>query len=145
MSVSEEIHLLRVDDAHNSIEESDTSDSDDDVEVVSSFDTRENELVDMSNYLRIDSFGQPNANHDDPSAPGLMIGDTCSESDSKNEDPPADCSRGCSDSTTVSSSSLSLLPTPTTNDTLVVNTSGTSERKRRQWCVAEKLKALTLS
>ena len=39
MSISDDTHLLPISDTHKSIEESDSSDSDDDVEVVSNLDT----------------------------------------------------------------------------------------------------------
>ena len=141
MSISDETHLLSIRETNKSIEDFDSSDSDDDVEVVSNLDTQENELVDMSAYLRIGSSAESDDNHDDPSASTLMIGSTCSRSDSENEDHPIDSLDGEVDSATVSSS-LSLPPTLAPDGTTVSNTSGTPKRKRRQWSVAEKLKVL---
>ena len=141
MSINDEAHLLPISNTHKSIEDFDSSDSDDDVEVVSNLDTQENELVDMSAYLRIGSSEESDDNHDDPSASTLMIGSTCSRSDSENEDHHIDSFGGASDSVTVSSS-LSLPPTLAVDDTTVANASGTQKRKRRQWSVVEKLKVL---
>ena len=88
MSISEEIHLLPLNDRHNSIEESDCSDSDGDVEVASDFGTEENDLIDMSTYLRIDSSEQSDTNNDDPSTSVPTIRSACSRSDSENDDYP---------------------------------------------------------
>jgi hypothetical protein len=141
MSISDESHLLPISDTHKSIEDFDSSDSDDDVEVVSNLDTQENELVDMSAYLRIGSSDESDDNNDDPFASTLVIGSTCSRSDSENEDHPIDTFGGAGDSVTVSSS-LSLPPTLAVDDTAVANASGTPKCKRRQWSVVEKLKVL---
>ena len=108
MSISDEIHLLPISDTHKSIEDFDSSDSDDDVEVVSNLDTQENELVDMSAYLRIGSSEESDDNNDDPFPSTLMIGSTCSRSDSQNEGYPVNSLRGAGYSATVSPS-LSLL------------------------------------
>ena len=141
MSISDETHLLPTSDTHKSIEDFDNSDSDDDVEVVSNLDTQENELVDMSAYLRIGSSEESDDNNDHPLASTLVIGSTCSRSDSENEDNPIDSLGGASDLVTVSSS-LSLSPTLAVDDTTVATASGTPKRKRRQWSVVEKLKVL---
>ena len=54
--MNKETHLLLISDTHKSIEESDSSNSADHVEVVVfNLDIQENELVDMSADLRIDS------------------------------------------------------------------------------------------
>lgn len=120
MSISGEIHLLSVSDIHNSIQKLDGSNSDDDVKVVSDFDTQEDELVDMSTYLKIDSSGESDANNEDPSAPTLTIGSTCSESDSENEDRLVHRSIGSGDQVPASAS-FSLRPTPPTDDTSVAS------------------------
>jgi hypothetical protein len=96
----------------------------------------------MSAYLRIGSSDESDDdNNDDPFASTVVIGSTCSRSDSENEDHPIDSFGGASDSVTVSSS-LSLPPILAVDDTTVSNASGTPKRKRRQWSVVEKLKVL---
>ena len=142
MSICDETHLLPISDTHKSIEDLDSSDSDDDVEVVSNLDTQENELVDMSAYLRISSSEESDDNSDDPFALTPVIGSTCSRSDCKHEDYPVDSFGGAGDPVTVSSSLSSLPPTLAVDDTAVANASGTPKRKRGQWSVVEKLKVL---
>ena len=85
MSTSDQTHLRPISDTHKSIEELDSSGSDDDVEVVSTLETPENELVDMSAYLRIGSSKESDDNNDDPLASTLMIGSTCSGSKNEHE------------------------------------------------------------
>ena len=108
MSISDETHLLPISDTHKSIEAFDSSESDDDVEVVSNLDTQENELVDLSAYLRIGSSEESDDNNDDPFPSTLMIGSTCSRSDSQNEGYPVNSLRRTGYSATVNSPSLSL-------------------------------------
>ena len=99
---------MSISDTPKSIEEFDISDSNDDVEVVSDIDSQENELVDMSAYLRIGSSEKTDDNNDDPSASTVMIGGTCCRSDFENEDYPVDSSAEAGDSVTGSPFSLTI-------------------------------------
>ena len=121
---------MSISNAHKPIEDFDSSDSDDDVEVVSNLDTQENELVDMSAYLRIGSSEESDGSKDDPFASTLMIGSTCSRDDSENEDHPIDSFGGAGNSV-ILSSSLSQPLTLAADDTTVANTSEMPKRKRR--------------
>jgi hypothetical protein len=60
------------------------------VEVTSNVDAEENDVTDMSTYLRIDSSEESYNDNEDPSKSPLAIGSACSRSDSKNDDDPVD-------------------------------------------------------
>ena len=141
MSIRQEIHLLPLNDTYKSVEESDCSDSEDDVEVASTFDTEENDLIDMSAYLNIDSSEESDDNGDNPSTSALALESASSGCDSENdENPAAGACVSASDMTV--SSTLSPSTTLATNNAILTNTSVTPKRKRRQWSVAEKLRVL---
>jgi hypothetical protein len=58
--------------------------------VLSNLDTEENDLIDRSTYLRIDSSEESDNNNDDLSTSALAIGSAWSGSDSENDDDPVD-------------------------------------------------------
>lgn len=113
---------------------SDESNSDDDscVEVTSVVDENENELIEWTNYLRIDPDSDEDGDEDDPSTQTKsLVNYPSSESSSDNEN----------------SSQLSHQCASSNNDNITdISSSSTSniirKRKRRQWTVTEKLYAI---
>ena len=104
MSITDATHLLPISDTHKSIEGFDSSDSDDDVELVSNFDTQDNELVDMNAYLRIGSSEELDVDNDDPFPSILIIGSICSDSENESEGHPVNSFDRAGYSATVSPS-----------------------------------------
>ena len=119
ISVSAEIHLLPLNNIHKSVDEFVCSDSDDDMEVTSNADTEENDLIDMSTYLRIDSSDESYNNKRDPSKSPLKIGSACYKSDSENDENPVDSTWSSAHCTAVSSAH-SPSSTVTTNHAMMM-------------------------
>jgi hypothetical protein len=129
MSITDdELHLLPFNDSSDSADESNSSDDDDDdddVEVRSDLD-EDNELINMSTFLRIDAVEGSDIDSDDPSSSVIAINDRYSESDSDKEDNPVDNSLPTGSSIIVSPR----LQSAAIMNSDLIDASGTPKRKR---------------
>jgi hypothetical protein len=118
--------------SNDSSEESDYSDvDDDDVEVASNVDEQENELINMSAYLRIGSTEESDGGSDDESLSTVALGNTYLESDSDSEGDSIDNSAVPGGSITASSP-LSLSTTLASSTSISASAIVTPKRKRRR-------------
>ena len=88
ISISAAIHLLTLNDIHQSTDEFDCSDSDDDVKVTSNIGKENNDLTGMSTYLRIDSSEESYIDNEDRSRSAQPTASACSGPDSENDENP---------------------------------------------------------
>lgn len=122
-------HLAPLPRLTNRLNESESDfDEDSCVEIASSFDETEIELIKWTDYLQINSSSDDDHNDDrDPISPTTLVPYSSSDESSENED---------------STEQLQRLNNFTNLNSSINDLPSTSKRKRRQWSVAEKLHAI---